>query len=429
MNSFLVEFRKLLLESPRYNVKQVNAENCGFADTAVKSKNCYYSFCVFYCEDVYYSRYSRQCSHSSDLAFCVGCEWCVECIDCVQGYLVFRSKHCANCSECVYCLDCYGCESCFGCVGLYRKKYHFFNEALTKAEYEKRIAALDISKQEDRKTVEQRLRELRKTAMHLGIHQNRTEHCIGDNLTESKGCYQCYDAFKMEDCFYNIECNGNKDCCDMTVCFEAEQCYSCVQAPMNYDSRFLLHTDLCNDSEFCAFSKGLKNCFGCVYLSHKEHHILNKPYSPEEYVFQVEKIKRQLKDDGLYNMMIYFVSDYEKNRWREEEDSAIQTQLPDNPSLTSYFYDMKNPPTPLVCKHCHKEFLVIPQEKKLYDLKKMPMPDFCPACRHRQRMALRNERKLYSRTCIKCGEAMFSTYPQEAPYKVYCQKCFWENIS
>jgi hypothetical protein len=43
-------------------------------------------------------------------------------------------------------------------------------------------------------------------------------------------------------------------------------------------------------------------------------------------------------------------------------------------------------------------------------------------------MALRNERQLYKRTCDKCSAQMLSTFPKEAPYKVYCQKCFWENI-
>ena len=43
-------------------------------------------------------------------------------------------------------------------------------------------------------------------------------------------------------------------------------------------------------------------------------------------------------------------------------------------------------------------------------------------------MALRSERQLYKRPCDKCKESMLSTYPPNAPYQVYCQKCFWENI-
>ena len=87
-------------------------------------------------------------------------------------------------------------------------------------------------------------------------------------------------------------------------------------------------------------------------------------------------------------------------------------------------------PTKLVCKNtsCGKEFIAIAQEVKFYEDKKLPLPDHCPACRHKERMALRNERQLYKRTCDKCSAQMLSTFPKEAPYKVYCQKCFWENI-
>ncbi len=406
MTDFIHDFQKLLLESPRYNVKQVNSENCDYADTAIKSKNCYYCFCVFYCEDTYYSRYSRKCSNSSDLTFCVSCQWCVECNDCVNCYMVSNSKHCSNCSECDYCEDCYSCEKCFGCKGLYRKKYCIFNEQFTEDEYKKQILKIDPSQ------------ALQINIPNLGIHHYKTEDCIGDNLSESKNCYQCYDAFNMEDCTYNIECNGNKDCLDMTVCFEAELCYSCVQAPLNYNCNFLMHTDLCNDSEFCAYSKSLKHCFGCVYLSNKEYHILNKSYSPEEYYVRVAEIKNELMEQGRYDMSLYFVSNYEANRWEQEEDSVIQTDL-----------NLKNSNmNTLKCKCCSKNFNVIQQEQKIYDVKGLSIPIYCPACRHRQRMALRNERKLYKRTCSKCNESMLATYPKDAPYTVYCQKCFWENI-
>ena len=81
--------------------------------------------------------------------------------------------------------------------------------------------------------------------------------------------------------------------------------------------------------------------------------------------------------------------------------------------------------TVLTCKNtdCGAEFLVIPHEQKIYQKKGIPAPDFCPACRHKQRMALRNERQMY-----KCGNSMLATYPEDAPYLIYCQECFWKHI-
>ena len=67
--NFAKEFKTLLLKQPRYNLKQVQVENSEYSDTAVKSKNCYYCFGAFYCEDVYYGRYSRKCiGHSKKSA-------------------------------------------------------------------------------------------------------------------------------------------------------------------------------------------------------------------------------------------------------------------------------------------------------------------------------------------------------------------------
>ena len=325
--NFIEQFQDLLQTQPRYNLKQVNAENCEYADTAVKSKNCYYSFGVFYCEDVYYARYSRKCTSCSDITLCANCEGCVSCTDCVDGYMLNYCQHCQNCSECLFCRDCTGCQNCFGCLGLYQKQYCMFNEQLTKEEYQKKLKSISLENNEHYKSVIEKVKEIQKKSTNLGIHQFRTEDCVGDNLSEAKGCYQCYDAFKMEDCLYNIECNGNKDSCDMTVCFEAERCYSCVQSPLNFNCNFLLHTDYCSDSEFCAYSKNLNHCFGCVYLSNKEYHILNKPYKKEEYEKKVAAIKKELIEQRKYNMSLYFISDYEQKRLENETDSVIQPMI------------------------------------------------------------------------------------------------------
>lgn len=302
MTDFIQEFRKLLLEKPRYNLKQVQTENCDYADTALKSKNCYYCFGVFYCEDVYYGRYSRKCSNCSGIAMCKDCQWCI---------------------KCDYCTDCHGCENCFGCVGLSKKKFRMFNEQLSEEEYKNRRSEIDLGNPETQEWLRQKLEEVHGKAIHHGNHQLMTEGSVGENISECKNSFQCYDSFLLEDCFYVIEANANKDCCDLTVCFESEACYQCLHSPMNYNCNFGLHIDQCSDSEFIAYSKNLKNCFGCVYLENKEYHILNKPYSPEEYAQKVAEIKKELMEQGLYNLSLFFVSGYETQRWTNEEDRVI----------------------------------------------------------------------------------------------------------
>ena len=86
------------------------------------------------------------------------------------------------------------------------------------------------------------------------------------------------------------------------------------------------------------------------------------------------------------------------------------------------------------CKQCTQQFEITDEDLKFYDKvspsfngKKIPIPppEKCPQCRQQQRLAFRNERKLYNRQCDKCKENIISMYSQDKPYKVYCPKCWW----
>ncbi|QQR83681.1 hypothetical protein IPJ72_00500 [Candidatus Peregrinibacteria bacterium] len=125
MSAFLTEFKKLLLENPRYHLKIVNSENCDYADTAVNSKDGYYSFGLFHGDRVLYSRYSRNGSNCSDLTFCFDMEWSYECIGCSKGYGLQFCKYCSNSSNLWFSEDCHGSKNLFGCIGLQQKQYYF----------------------------------------------------------------------------------------------------------------------------------------------------------------------------------------------------------------------------------------------------------------------------------------------------------------
>jgi len=66
-------------------------------------------------------------------------------------------------------------------------------------------------------------------------------------------------------------------------------------------------------------------------------------------------------------------------------------------------------PTIHNCSSCNKKFNIIKQEADFYQKKELPLPIFCPACRHKQRMALRSERVLYKRICCYCQQECLST--------------------
>ena len=61
----------------------------------------------------------------------------------------------------------------------------------------------------------------------------------------------------------------------------------------------------------------------------------------------------------------------------------------------------------------------MPQELEFYRQNNIPVPHLHPDERHKQRMALRNPRKLYDRKCDKCSKDMKTTY---APSSVIARK-------
>jgi hypothetical protein len=81
------------------------------------------------------------------------------------------------------------------------------------------------------------------------------------------GCSDCYDA---------THCTGCRACYAVTNC---DRCEHCV------DSSFLI---LCTDCAACEY------CFGCVGLTGKDFHILNKRYSRGDYFRLVKALTQEL---------------------------------------------------------------------------------------------------------------------------------------
>jgi len=57
----------------------------------------------------------------------------------------------------------------------------------------------------------------------------------------------------------------------------------------------------------------------------------------------------------------------------------------------------------------------------------VPPPPLCPDCRRQRRYLFRNERNLYRRSCDLCKKQIVSVYQQEAPFPVYCNRCWWSD--
>jgi hypothetical protein len=80
------------------------------------------------------------------------------------------------------------------------------------------------------------------------------------------------------------------------------------------------------------------------------------------------------------------------------------------------------------CEITKKPFRIIKQELEFYRKQNLPVPRRHHDRRHKDRMALRNPLKLWSRKCAKCGADIRTSYSPGRPEIVYCENCYLKEV-
>jgi hypothetical protein len=223
--------------------------------------------------------------------------------------------------------------------------------------------------------------------------------------------------------------------------------------------------------------KNCSDCFGCVGLKNAKHCILNRQYEKGEYLETIEKLKKHMMDlpyidkRGLvYRYGEFFpfeMSTFGYNEtvaldyfpitkgeaatkgypWVEKEkkeypNALSSVDLPDSiGDVTDQILQQV-----IACPNngteeyqCTTAFKIVPDELAFYKQKGLPLPRYCPNCRHYQRLAYRNPMKLYSRTCMcdktthfhggdHCAVEFETTFAKDMPEIVYCEKCYQAEV-
>ncbi|MFH0806744.1 MAG: hypothetical protein V1885_03415 [Candidatus Brennerbacteria bacterium] len=81
------------------------------------------------------------------------------------------------------------------------------------------------------------------------------------------------------------------------------------------------------------------------------------------------------------------------------------------------------------CQNCKQNFVIEPDDFAFYEKMKVPAPTFCPDCRRQRRMAFRNERIFYKRSCNVPGhtEEIVSTFSPDKSVTVYDDRYWWSD--
>jgi hypothetical protein len=205
-----------------------------------------------------------------------------------------------------------------------------------------------------------------------------------------------------------------------------------------------------HDLFYCDLCVGNKHCFGCVGLRHKQYCILNKQYTKEEYEDLLPRIiahMQKTKEWGEFFPASLSPFGYNESVAQEyftltekESKSRGWHWYPEANTEENYLGPIVEIPRKieeadasicekiLRCEATGKPYKIIPQELKFYRQMNIPIPKKCPDQRHKERMALRNPRKLWKRKCQKCAKPIETTYAPDRPEIVYCESCYLASV-
>jgi hypothetical protein len=440
--------------------------NSDYVNHAGGLKNCYLIFNADFCENVLYSAIVVHAKDSMDCYMVGESELMYQDIDC-SGYKLFFCESCTKCSESYFLKSCTGCDNCFGCINLRNKKYHIFNQPYTKEEYFEKIKEYKFDSYEE-------LLKIRKIVDEFWLnHPNKYMHnnaqCVnvsGDYVFNAKNALNCYQARQLEDARYCqfITLPPAKDIYDLTEWGNGVQrvvdSITIGEGADMVKFSFGAWDQGTMEVEYGMYNRSCQYTFGCINQKKKRYNILNKQYSPEEYVALrariIEDMEKNPYVDSIgrvwhygdflpydlspftYNesqaIQFYPLSKEEvlKNgwKWREPATSNYAVTLPAD-KIPDSIHDTQDAILKeiLGCGLCGKAFKITFAELALLRRFEFPVPHFCSDCRHLERLSRLNPPKLWNRNCAKCNKEIQTSYALDRPEIVYCESCYNSEVA
>mgnify|MGYP006053937181 CR=1 FL=1 len=468
---FFDQLRSLFAINPRfYAYKFGSFVNSDFVNFAKDDKNTYLSYSVIDCEDISYSTLVDKSKNSIDCFNAIKVDTCSYNIYCEGNYNVHYAVKSQNCIDSNFIYDCANCQNCTLSSNLRNQQYYFKNKKLSKEEYQNRVKELHL---ETYTGFENTKKEFDSIVEGDTIHKYAfiyaSQNVTGDYIHNKKKKKNCFDTYESENISYSNRVLYAKDCMDLSGGGYCEATYESMAATMNTSMDFFCYITIqgCRECEYSLILKNCSNCFGCVGLTNAQYCILNKQYTKEEYFETVAKIKQHMmempyvdKNGRVFTYGEFFPYDMcpfsynETNAhdyfpitkeeallyeypWKDREKREYTAtknaiELPDSineveDTIVSEIIACPSEGDPNFL--CTSAFRVTPEELQFYRKMKLPLPRYCPNCRHYQRLEYKNPWKLYTRLCTNgCGNNIETTYAPDRPETVYCEKCYQQEV-
>ena len=469
--NFFVQLSQFFKEAPILYVHHTGMViRSDFTNYSYDDKDCYLSYSVIGCENVLYSENIDKSKNNIDCDNVQKIENCSYNIDCESNYNCHYANKSHKCIDSYFIYDCINCQNCCLSSNLHNKQYVFKNKQLSKDEYIKEILNLSLDSYSGLQSAKKYFDHMfREEAIHRFAQIYNSQNSTGDYIGNSKNVTNSFSVQNSENIYnsYRVILNS-KDSYDNQGLGNGELVYESIATSLGtYRDLFCY---ICIGSKECEYSfmcKNCTNCFGCSGLNNSQYCILNKQYTKEQYFEMVNKIKEQMiampyvdKKGNIYKYGEFFPFDMSPFGYNETnandcfpitKDEAIANGYPwreikdKKYSITTKSEDLLDnikDIDELILKEviscpnngdqkfmCSTAYRILPEELQFYKHKGLPLPRFCPNCRHCQRLEYRNPLRLYSRVCSNnCGAEFKTSYSPDKLYKIYCDKCYQKEV-
>jgi hypothetical protein len=463
---FFTQFKNLINKVPRLAIWVVASTNSEYTNQSYFNKNVYLSFALRDSENIFYAGRAKSIKNCADVTYTHFSELMYDTVNVEKSY---NSQHIQD-SEAI--IDSYfmsssrNCQNCFGGVNLRSANYNFFGEKLSKEDYKEKINSLDLGSCATTKELEEKFYKYYLKSFHRSLELFNCTNCIGNYLINCKDCFYVFDGFELENTRYSIWVFTSKDIYDSYGLGGSNNIYETIGCEDVSSCYFDNIVDSSTDVYYSDLCKGSQNLFGCISLRSKKYCILNKQYLKEEYLELVQKIKKDMETNPyvdkrkiVYKYGEFFPSELSPFAYNETIAQEFYPKIKEEiislgfnfrePETRTYVPTIKIGDIPdniseisddftkdiIECKNkgkietqCTLAFRIMPEELSFYKKQKIPIPEFCPNCRHYARLAKHLPPKIFNRTCDKCKKEIQTSYSPDRPEIVYCEKCYQQEV-
>ncbi|MFN8391817.1 MAG: hypothetical protein U0136_16125 [Bdellovibrionota bacterium] len=449
--TFFSQFADLFRVVPLPNLAVIRStmENSDYCNGITGAKNSYLLFTSHSSQDC---MHSMAVNHSRDIFDCIDVkrsELCYGCEHIVNCYQLFFASNCENCSDSSFLVGCSSCRNCFGCVNLVNKEYVFFNEQLTKADFEARISAFDLGSASKLGAMERQFRDYAAQFPKKFCWGKLSESSSGNYINESKRCSNCYYVTGAEDLEHSFWITrGKSSFFHCSFGMGSELIYNSVTCGDGaYNLKFCVDCwPNTRDLEYCIYTgRGAESCFACVGLRRRKHCILNKQYSQSEYEHLVRRIKEHMRSTGEYGRFFppqlspfaynrsearYYLPSHETYvtglgyRWETEPLSELTLGTAPPDQIRDVTDDVLE--QTFQCERSGRSYKIQKKELHFHRTFHLPLPRCAPLNRIETRAECLRFAPLEHRICARCSTNVLTMFGDH-PAGILCENCFQEE--